>query len=153
MRCGAAVSRVGHTGQSEQIHSPETWRRVVVSLIKPVSRSIAVACAIAISCLLRHLRTISRPLAKEAYRNVWLSPPGKAELMVAVSNFSGFSNSAWALAKAPAILPIDWLCSTKRSHFLISKVSDELYRSERSSTLIIRRTAAVITWFSTHEVN
>jgi hypothetical protein len=27
------------------------------------------------------------------------------------------------LAKAPAILPIDWLCSTKRSNFLISKVS------------------------------
>ena len=76
-----------------------------MSLIKPVSRSMAVACTVAISCLLRHLRTISRPLAKEAYRNVWLSPRGKAEWMVAVSNFSGFSNSAWALAKAPAILP------------------------------------------------
>ena len=43
--------------------------------------------------------------------------------MVAVSNFSGFSNSAWALAKAPAILPIDGLCSTKRSNFLIAKYS------------------------------
>src|SRR4051812_9180310 len=104
MRWGIAVSLVAQTGQSEEIHSPEMWRRVVVSLTNLVSGSMAVACTVAISCLLRHLRTISSPLAKDAYWNVRLCSRGKGEGIVAVNDFSGFLSSAWAFAKAPAIL-------------------------------------------------
>ena len=39
-RWGAAVSLTGQTGQSEDTHSPEAWTSVVVSLIRPLSRSI-----------------------------------------------------------------------------------------------------------------
>ena len=35
MRCGAAVSLVGHTGQSEAIHSPEECASTVVRLTSP----------------------------------------------------------------------------------------------------------------------
>ena len=74
----------------------------------PVDRR---AWTVAISCWPRHLRTMSRPVAREAYRNVAGSPRvGKADSMVAVSDFSGFSNSAWALAKAAAILLMDLAC-------------------------------------------
>ena len=61
MRWGAAVSLAGQTGQSEDTHSPEACTSVVVSLIRPVSRSIAVLWTVAISCWPRHLRTMSRP--------------------------------------------------------------------------------------------
>ena len=93
MRCGAAVSATGHTGQSDETHSPEECARTVVRRIRPASRSIAVVCTVAISCWLRHLRTISSPLASEAYRNVRLSSRGKGERMVAVSDFSGLVSS------------------------------------------------------------
>ena len=42
MRCGAAVSETGQTGQSEDIHSPEECASMVVSWMKPASFSIAV---------------------------------------------------------------------------------------------------------------
>ena len=42
MRCGAAVSETGQTGQSEDIHSPEECASRVVSWMKPASFSIAV---------------------------------------------------------------------------------------------------------------
>ena len=42
MRCGAAVSLTGHTGQSDEIHSPDEWARIVVSRISPASLSTAV---------------------------------------------------------------------------------------------------------------
>ena len=56
----------GQTGQSEDTHSPEAWTSVVVSLIRPLSRSIAVLWTVAISCWPRHLRTMSRPVDREA---------------------------------------------------------------------------------------
>jgi hypothetical protein len=31
MRCGAAVSLMAQTGQSEAIHSPEAWAKTVLS--------------------------------------------------------------------------------------------------------------------------
>jgi len=49
-RWGAAVSLTGQTGQSDEIHSPDAWIRVVVSLISLVSWSIAVAWTVAIPC-------------------------------------------------------------------------------------------------------
>ena len=42
MRCGAAVSETGQTGQSEDIHSPEECANTVVSWTKPASLSTAV---------------------------------------------------------------------------------------------------------------
>ena len=65
IRWGAAVSLTGHTGQSDETHSPDECASTVVSRMSPAS-SIAVVCTVAISCLPRALRTISRPLASEA---------------------------------------------------------------------------------------
>src|SRR5258708_6368831 len=105
MRCGAAVSLAGHTGQSDETHSPEEWASTVVRRISPPS-SIAVVCPVAISCLPSALRTISRPLESEAYRNVRSLSLGNRDWIVAVSDFSGFVSSACALASAPAMVPI-----------------------------------------------
>jgi hypothetical protein len=66
MRCGAAISLSAQTGHSEEIHSPEACARTVVSWICPEDWSIAVVWMVAISCWPKLLRTISRPLAKEA---------------------------------------------------------------------------------------
>ena len=66
MRCGAAVSLTGQTGQSEEIHSPEECASTVVSRTSPASLSIAVVCTVAISCWPRLLRTMSSPLGKGA---------------------------------------------------------------------------------------
>ena len=38
-----APTMAGQTGQSDEIHSPEAWTSIVVSLSKPVSRSMVVA--------------------------------------------------------------------------------------------------------------
>jgi len=62
MRFGEAVSLTGHTGQSDDIHSPEEWARTVVRQMRPASESIAVVCTVAISCRPRLFRTISSPL-------------------------------------------------------------------------------------------
>ena len=66
MRCGAAVSVTGQTGQSEEIHSPEECASTVVSWISPASLSMAVVWTTAISCWPRHLRTMSSPLTSDA---------------------------------------------------------------------------------------
>jgi hypothetical protein len=66
IRCGAAVSLTGQTGQSEEIHSPEACVKRDVSRIWPDSGSMAVVCTVAISCWPRLFRTISSPLANEA---------------------------------------------------------------------------------------
>ena len=42
MRCGFAVSLIGQTGQSDEIHSPEAWAKSVVSRIWPLSWSMVV---------------------------------------------------------------------------------------------------------------
>jgi hypothetical protein len=42
MRRGATVSAIGHTGHSDDSHSPEEWARVVVRRMSPASLSIAV---------------------------------------------------------------------------------------------------------------
>src|SRR5882724_4657676 len=94
------------TGQFEEIHSPEAWARSVVSRIWPESWSIAVVCTVAISCWPRLLRTISSPLASEAYRKVWSPSRGNGERMVAVRDFSGLVSSPWALARAAAMAPM-----------------------------------------------
>src|SRR3954451_11724551 len=151
MRWGIAVSLVAQTGQSEEIHSPEMWRRVVVSLIKLVSGSMAVACTVAISCLLRHLRTISSPLAKDAYWNLRLCSRGKGEGIVAVNDFSGFLSSAWAFAKAPAILlrlPLE--ACIVLSRFALPAFAPRAYHcvSATISILIARLRPAASNWFS-----
>jgi histidinol-phosphate phosphatase family protein len=61
----AAVSLTGHTGQSDETHSPDEWARTVVRRMSPAS-SMAVVCTVAISCLPSALRTISSPLESEA---------------------------------------------------------------------------------------
>src|SRR5215470_17535608 len=93
---------MGHTGQSEAIHSPEAWASVVVRLIMPAVWSMAVVCTVAISCCPRVLRTISSPLESGAYRKLRSPSPGRPVRMVAMSDFSGLTSSAWALAKAEA---------------------------------------------------
>src|SRR5580700_8531671 len=75
----------------------------------PAPWSMAVVCTVAISCWPKVLRTISSPLDKGAYRNVWSAPPGPSERMVAVSDFSGLTSSACALASAAARLAMDGL--------------------------------------------
>src|SRR3954454_8536351 len=150
MRWGTAVSLVGQTGQSEDIHSPDVWRRVVVSLIKLVSGSIAVVCTVAISCLLRHLRTISRPLARDAYWKVRLCSRGKAEGIVAVNDFSGFLSSAWAFAKAPAILlrvPLEACTCFLQVYFAGFRAAYQSV-SATISILIARTRPAASNWFS-----
>ena len=66
MRCGAAVSLTGQTGQSDDIHSPDAWARIVVRRINPASLSIAVVCTVAISCRPSALRTMSSPVESGA---------------------------------------------------------------------------------------
>src|ERR1700730_213203 len=65
-----------------------------------------VVWTVAISCWPRLLRTISRPLASEAYRKVRSASRGNGERMVAVSAFSGLLRSPWALARAAAMAPM-----------------------------------------------
>src|SRR5713226_9214065 len=64
MRCGAAVSLTGQTGQSEDTHSPDECASVVVSRISPAPSSIEVVCTVAISCRPSDLRTRSNPLER-----------------------------------------------------------------------------------------
>src|ERR1039458_9350747 len=109
MRCGAAVSLIGQTGQSDDIHSPDEWARLVVRRISPTSLSIAVLCMVAISCWPSTLRTMSSPLDNGAYRKVRSPSRGNGDRIVAVSDFSGLVISACALASAAAIAPIDSL--------------------------------------------
>src|ERR1039458_4375145 len=109
MRCGAAVSLIGQTGQSDDIHSPDEWARMVVRRISPTSLSIAVLCTVAISCWPSTLRTMSSPLDNGAYRKVRSPSRGNGDRMVAVSDFSGLVISACALASAAAMAPIDSL--------------------------------------------
>ena len=47
MRRGTAVSAIGHTGHSDDSHSPDAWASVVVRRIRPASLSIAVVCTVA----------------------------------------------------------------------------------------------------------
>src|SRR6266511_2216459 len=102
MRWGLTVSAIGHTGQSEAIHSPEACASVVVKWTMPAVWSIAVVCNVAISCCPSVLRTMSRPLESGAYRKLRSRSPGRPVGTVAVSDFSGLTSSAWALAKAEA---------------------------------------------------
>src|SRR5215471_11866708 len=62
----------------------------------------AVVCKVAISCCPSVLRTISRPLASGAYRKLRSPSPARPVRMIAVSDFSGLTISACALAKAEA---------------------------------------------------
>src|SRR5215469_10693046 len=103
---------MGHTGQSEAIHSPDEWARTVVRLTIPPARSIAVVCTVAISCWPRVLRTISSPLDSGAYRNCRVPPSPRSpscSSMVPTSDFSGFASSICALANAVASAAIDGL--------------------------------------------
>src|SRR6516162_5560166 len=109
MRWGWAVSAMGQTGQSEAIHSPEAWASVVVKLTMPAGWSIAVVCKVAISCCPSVLRTMSSPLESGAYRKLRSPSHGWPVRMVAVSDFSGLTSSAWALAKAEASAATDSL--------------------------------------------
>src|SRR5215467_12888242 len=102
MRWGLAVSAIGQTGHSEAIHSPEACASVVVRLTMPAVWSIEVVCKVAISCCPNVLRTISSPLESGAYRKLRSPSPGRPVRIVAVSDFSGLTSSAWALAKAEA---------------------------------------------------
>src|SRR2546430_14571101 len=52
---------------------------------------------------------MSRPPASGAYRKVGSPSPGRPLLMVAVSDFSGLTSSAWALASAEARAATDSL--------------------------------------------
>src|SRR5437868_5320403 len=106
MRCGAAVSLMAQTGQSEAIHSPEACARTVLSRTIPAVSSMDVDCTVAISCWLRVLRTMSSPLDSGAYRNDRSDPPVCSARMVPINDFSGLTSCAWALAKAAAIVPI-----------------------------------------------
>jgi hypothetical protein len=63
---GVAVSAIGHTGHSDDSHSPDAWASVVVRRIIPASLSIAVVCIVAISWPPSGLRTMSRPLDSAA---------------------------------------------------------------------------------------
>src|SRR5262249_10158882 len=108
IRCGAAVSAIGQTGQSEEIHSPDECASAVVKRISPTSLSMVVVCTVAISCRPRLLRTMSRPLESGAYRKV-RSPSPRGELIVPTNDFSGLVSSACALASAAAIAPIESL--------------------------------------------
>src|SRR6516164_5465820 len=56
----------------------------------------------AISCSLSVLRTISSPLERGAYRKLRAASPGRPPAMVAVSDFSGLTRCACALASAEA---------------------------------------------------
>jgi hypothetical protein len=109
IRCGAAVSLIGQTGQSDDTHSPDEWARTVLNRISPAALSISVVCTVAISCRPNDLRTISSPLERDAYRNVRSASRGNGDRIVAVSDFSGLVSSAWALARAAAIAPIESL--------------------------------------------
>src|SRR5262245_39856695 len=109
MRWGLAVSAIGQTGQSEAIHSPEAWASVVVKLTMPAVWSITVVCRVAISCCPSVLRTISSPLESGAKRKVRSPSPGRALRTVAVSDFSGLTSSACALASAEASAATDSL--------------------------------------------
>src|SRR5437870_2324686 len=109
MRWGAAVSLTGHTGHSEEIHSPDECANTVVRRTNPASLSIAVVCTAAISCRPRLLRTISSPLERGAYRKARSPPRGPGAEIIAVSDFSGLVSSVCALASAAAIAPIDSL--------------------------------------------
>src|SRR6266436_7139395 len=62
----------------------------------------AVVCKVAISCCPSVLRTMSSPLESGAYRKLRSPSPGRPVRIVAVSDFSGLTSSAWALAKAEA---------------------------------------------------
>src|SRR6516164_3706446 len=104
MRCGAEVSLIGHTGQSDDNHSPDECANIVVRWMNPVSLLRVVVCTVAISCRPRLLRTISRPLDNGAYRKVRWSFRG--EPIAPISDFSGLVSSVCALAKAAAIVPI-----------------------------------------------
>src|SRR5262249_5623398 len=109
MRWGLAISAMEQTGQSEAIHSPDACASTVVKLTMPDAWSMAVVCTVAISCWPSVLRTMSRPLANGAERKARSPSPGPATLIVAVSDFSGLTSSAWALARAEARAPTDSL--------------------------------------------
>src|SRR5215470_11072657 len=109
MRWGLAVSAMGQIGQSEAIHSPEAWASVVVRLTMPAVWSMAVVCNVAISCCPSVLRTMSSPLESGAQRKLRSPSPGRPVRMVAVSDFSGLTSSAWALVKAEASAATDSL--------------------------------------------
>src|SRR5262245_28782905 len=109
MRCGFAISAIAQTGQSEAIHSPEAWASMVVRLTSPAAWSTAVVCIVAISCWPSVLRTMSRPLESGAWRKLRSPSPDRPLRMVAVSDFSGLTSSACALAKAEASAATDSL--------------------------------------------
>src|SRR6516164_2124806 len=106
MRCGVAVSLIAQTGQSDASHSPEAWARTVLSRTMPAVSSIEVVCTVAISCWLKVLRTMSRPLDSGAYRKDRSADPLPSARIVPVRDFSGLTSCACALASAAAIVPI-----------------------------------------------
>src|SRR6516164_327878 len=109
MRWEEAISVIGHTGHSEEIHSPDEWASTVVRRRSPASLSIAVVWMVAISCWPRLLRTMSSPLDSGAYRKVRSGSRGNGERIVPTSDFSGLIISACAFARAAAMVAIDSL--------------------------------------------
>src|SRR5829696_7531955 len=109
MRRGLAVSLTGHTGHSEETHSPDEWASTVVKRTSPAAVSIAVVCIVAISCFPRLTRTVSSPAESGAYRKARSPPLPPGRGIVPESDFSGLTSSACALAKAPASAPMDSL--------------------------------------------
>src|SRR6516164_6048357 len=97
---------MGQTGQSDAIHSPEAWARTVLSRTIPDASSIEVVCTVAISCWLKVLRTMSRPLDSGAYRKDRSADPLPSARIVPVRDFSGLTSCAWAFASAAAIVPM-----------------------------------------------
>src|SRR5262249_62247602 len=75
---------------------------VVVRLTTLASLSMAVVWIAAISCWLRVLRTMSRPLESGAYRKLRSPSPARLGRITAISDFSGLTSSPWALASALA---------------------------------------------------
>src|SRR5262249_58048491 len=122
MRCGAAVALMAQTGQSDAIHSPEAWARTVLRRTIPAASSIEVVCTVAISCWLKVLRTISRPLDSGAQRNDRSAAPTWSERIVPTSDFSGLTSWACALASAAAIVPIVSLDRCMAAGLLCDKI-------------------------------
>src|ERR1700731_1281923 len=105
MRCAEETSEIGHTGHSEEIHSPEECARMVVRRRRPASLSISVDWIVAISCRPRLLRNIQtarqRGIAEGA-----VGFPGEGGPDDSNERFLWIRRSAWALASAPEMLPI-----------------------------------------------
>jgi hypothetical protein len=104
MGCGTSVSLIEQTGKSDDPFCRGVGQRNGRVYLPGGGLDLG-ALTVAISCRLRVVRTMSRPLARDAYRKV-RSFRGNGEWSVAVSVFSGLTNLACALARVAAMAPI-----------------------------------------------